>query len=190
MMTLRLLVNARSELEGLSMLARATATLEDTAEGHDGEIVLILDAAPRAHGSLDRAVRSDGRVRAISCSEPDDASRLDVGLFLRPLPVTVAVVGRSTRTVLPDMVPIYGLLLNAGIGAMTTGGDLGNEVRSFLEDGAVFGAGPLCVAGGFSGDPHRSVHERLDAVGFPAIELPASSIKDDPGYNTRPRLVS
>lgn len=132
------------------MVRRAEAALADLSSVPGVEILV--------------SPRSDGRM---------PVARLDAGVFTRPLPDRVIVVGRD-RSCSPAELAFMNTMLDLRpeLSAVTAEACPGLEVAPLLATGGIFAAGPLCQAGGFAGDGRRSVRERLAAVGFASSVLP------------------
>lgn len=177
MTDLRVLVTGRTESHVLSALRRAVALLDDHGRDGSGEIVVATTRTPR-HRALVDAIEADSRVRVLLRHGRDEAELLDAGLFLRPLPTTVAVVSDTSHWV-GDIALVGTLLTTAGVGAVVLGGSGAVEVQDVVRDGGVFAAGPLCTAGGFGehhalvvdGDDQRSLARRLADIGYTTVEL-------------------
>lgn len=147
---LRLLIVAEDAREERDMVGRAEAALADLSRVPDAEIVV--------------SPRSDGRLAV---------ARLDAGLFTRPLPDRVVVVGRDRSCSPAELAFLNTMLdLRPELSAVTAAPCPGLELAPLLEHGGIFGGGQLCQAGGFAGDGRRSVRERLTAVGFASAILP------------------
>lgn len=131
------------------------------------EEVELLELAHRVAGASGVGVRrvpADGR---------SDAARLDDALFARPLADQLVVVGREAPCDLGDLGDLGDLRFLTEVlsrrwdlAAVTTGGDTGPSVDEVIAFGGAFRAGPLCQAGGFTGDGERSLHDRLADLGF------------------------
>lgn len=111
----------------------------------------------------------------------DPLARLDEGLFTRPLPDRLVVVGRHRSCTSAVIARLAGALDGPSASCAVTAvappvaGDAG-----LLEMGAGFRGGPLCQAGGFTGDGRRDVHDRLVAIGFESIAVLAPSVQQVP----------
>lgn len=171
MAELRLLVTGRTQDHILARLHEAITIADDHAHDGDVEIVVIRSSSLRGASALDRVVLQDPRTRMVTNDGHDHVDHLDVGLFLRPLPTTVAVVGDTTAW-LRDMILIAGMIERAGVGAAITRDARHHVARTLLGHGGVFAAGPLCTAGGFSGHgAPGSIQDRLEWLGFTTLEL-------------------
>lgn len=174
--TLRMLVTGRTESQVLCSLRRATSVLDDEVDGHCAEVVVLTRWTPRDR-RLVATIERHPRVRHLR-RRGGDAELLDAGLFLRPLPATVAVVGERGSTWVPDIAPIGWLLADAGVGAVVVA-STSVGTREILRDGGVFAAAALCTAGGFAPRSRgatpggeRSLVDRLDALGYATVTLP------------------
>lgn len=145
---LRMLIVAGDATQEIEMVGRASAALD--LVGRDGEVV----RSPRHRGLV-------------------PVARLDVGLFTRPLPDRLVVVGRDQRCTPSALASMLRTLdLAPDVCAVTQGGGRGPGVDSLLEAGGAFRGGPMCQAGGFAGDGRRGLAERLAQLGFSSIVLP------------------
>lgn len=174
MTDLRVLVTGRTEAHIVSRLRRATEVLRHDLDAGDAEVVVMTRSAPRHRSRLATAIAASSGIRHIAGHGTDEAHLLDIGLHLRPLPTVVAVVGDRSHW-LPDVLISFPLLLGAKVAAAVAHDAHDIRVRGVLRQGGVFAAGPLCVAGGFSGDGQRPIAERLAALGYSTLELPSSS---------------
>jgi hypothetical protein len=182
MTPVRLLVTGRTENQVLRSLERARAVLDDGL-GHGGsEIVIVTRAAPRRHSVLDRVSDADDRVRLLVGHGWGAAHMLDVGLFLRPMPTMVGIVGTESDWS-RDLTLVAPRLLTAGVGAAVRYEAIGGGIEPLLRHGGLFAPGPLCAAGGFVGDGVRSIAERLESIGFATLELAsAGSVPTSSGH--------
>lgn len=146
---LRLLIVAEDARGERDMVGRAEAALADLAGVPDVEILV--------------SPRSDGRL---------PVARLDAGVFTRPLPDRIVVVGRDRSCAPAELAFLNTMLdLRPELSAVTAGRCPGQELGPLLALGGIFRGGPLCQAGGFAGDGRRSVQDRLTAMGFASTVL-------------------
>lgn len=176
-----MLVTGRTEAHILSRLRRAREALRHDLDAGKAEIVMITPSAPRHHSQLAARIAASSGVRLITGHGLDEAHLLDIGLHLRPLTTVVAVVGERSHW-LPDVLVSFPLLMGAEVAAAVPHDAHDLRVRGVLRQGGAFAAGPLCVAGGFSGDGQRPIAERLAALGYSTLEMPSSSSR----YRARP----
>lgn len=171
MRDLRILVTGRTERDLLSSLQRAVLAVTTNGEDLDAvDIVLISHTDLRRGGRLAAAVTDEPRVRVHIDRRIGDLHMLDVGLYVRPLPAAVAVLGDRSSWAL-DAALAMPTLIDAGVGAVVPYGTCVEDVALLLRHGAVFAAGPLCAAGGFAGDGVRSILDRLGGLGYATVEL-------------------
>lgn len=157
---LRLLVVAEDDTSQRLMVRRARAALEEMTSGDAAEIVV----SPRGTGL-------------------HPVARLDAGLFTRPLPDRLLVVGSDPSCSPAEMAFLDTVLdLRPELSAATLDPVLSIDVESLLALGGIFRGGPLCQAGGFAGDGRRSIADRLAAMGFASAVLPGA-----PPVDIRPR---
>jgi hypothetical protein len=171
MTTVRMLVTGRAESHLLLGLHRAQSALDGGVGDGDHEIVVIAGSRPRRGTLLASTIERDPRVRLVTTNTRSRSHMLDIGLFLRPLPSAVAIVGSGSPW-LADMALVAPMLVPAGIGAAVAYDPRALRVDPLMRHGGVFAAGPLCAAGGFVGDGVRPVPERLESIGFATMELP------------------
>lgn len=145
---LRLLIVALDAGQEAEMVGRASDALDWL--GPDAELLV--------------AARTPG-VAAVS--------RLDGGLFTRPLPDRLLVVGRDVSCS-PRALTLLNEALDVGpdLGAVMRCPGTRDGVHTALEYGGAFRGGPMCQAGGFAGD--RPFSDRLGDVGFPSTHLAAT----------------
>lgn len=186
---LRVLVTGRTEAHILSRLRRATEVLWDDLDALEAEIVVITRNAPHRRSRLASVSAGTPGVRLVTGHGLDEAHLLDIGLHLRPLPTVVAVIGERSSW-LPDVLVSFPLLLGAEVAAAVPHDAHDIRVRGVLRQGGVFAAGPLCVAGGFSGDGQRPIAERLATLGYSTLELPSPSSGDRAGAHRGPLPVA
>lgn len=180
MSTLRILVTGRTEHDLVTSLHRATAAVAASGDDLDAtEVVVLSHVAPRSDGTLWRAATETPGVELRCRPGALDARLLDVGLFARPLPTAVAVLGDSSSWAL-DAALITPALVGAGVGAVVPAGACDRHLSCLLHRGGVFAAGPLTVAGGFAGPGSATIRSRLHRVGYATLELPAT-----PGLSDR-----
>lgn len=105
------------------------------------------------------------------------AERLDALLYDRPLAETMVVVDRDLVGRPIDLrALIVAIQENSQVAAVMLGVDLGPSMEEVVSYGGAFRCGPLCQAGGFVGDGRRSIHSRLEGVGFRTAVLPESFV--------------
>jgi hypothetical protein len=122
---------------------------------------------------LAREVEPDAEVVVVPGAGRDLESRLDRALWERPLADRFVVVGRLGHCRPRDLRFLCEVLLDErGLAAVTTGADLGPSIDDVVIFGGAFRTGPLCQAGGFTGDGRRSLHDRLESIGFRTAVLP------------------
>jgi hypothetical protein len=141
---LRLLVVAEDPARERDMVRRAEAAREELFPVPEVDIVV----SPRTDGLL-------------------DVARLDAGLFTRPLPDRLIVVGRHPSCTPKELVFLDTMLdLRPDLSAVVAAEVSGPGIDALLAHGGIFRGGPLCQVGGFAGDGRRSVRSRIEAFGF------------------------
>lgn len=142
------------------------------------EIVVVASGPweQRRSPHLARVAAPGASVRLIRHDGGALADRLDEVLFARPL-VDLLIVAGPTALARPGGIRaiIDVLRIDRSLAAVAIDAELGTEPADLLAAGAGFRAGPLCQAGGFTGDG-GALHERLRRVGFPSAVLPAAAL--------------
>lgn len=107
--------------------------------------------------------------------------RLDAGLFLRPLPEQVIVVGRDATFSAAEVCFVLFLLeLRSDLAAITSDSEVPNEAEMIAQYGGAFRAGALLSAGAFRGDGRRRLHARLTSLGYDTVAmLPTGALSED-----------
>lgn len=103
------------------------------------------------------------------------AARLDCGLYTRPLPDRLVLVGRDrscSAAVIADLAT--SLRRSPELVAVTVGAPVVSSLGELVDLGAAFRGGPVCQAGGFGGDACGPVQDRLAALGFVYAQVHAS----------------
>lgn len=113
------------------------------------------------------------RIRTVA-PEVGERDRLEVGLFDRPLPDRLLVLGRGVHAW--DEVKFLSMVLHrhpsaAGIISAARPGTA--DARTLLTHGGVFMASALCAAGGFASDDARALRTRLNEAGHGLVTLTA-----------------
>lgn len=145
---LRLLIVAQDAGQEAEMVGRASDALDWL--GSDAEVLVTARTAG---------------VAAVT--------RLDGGLFTRPLPDQLLVVGRDASCSPRALtLLIEALDVDPDLGAVMRCVGSRDDVHSALEYGGAFRGGPMCQAGGFDGA--RPFTERLVEVGFASTHLAAT----------------
>lgn len=170
---LRLLIVPECASEARALLARCrrVASRRDIDEV---EIVLVMDEGGVV-SPLARLARPEIRVVQVPAATPM-VERLDAGLFLRPLPDQLIVVGRDPACSSAEMFFLVMLLeLRPDLAAIATDHDGPDPTAGVLVHGGAFRPGALVSAGGFAGDGRRPLPVRLDSLGYDTIVLPVSA---------------
>ena len=147
---LRLLVVAEDRVRERDMVRRAAAAMAELSSVPDVEVMV----SSRAGGLL-------------------PVARLDAGLFTRPLPDRVLVVGSAPSCSASELAFLNTMLdLRPELSGVVAAACPGPGVGTLLTHGGIFRGGLLCQAGGFAGDGRRSVRDRLEALGSRCVVLP------------------
>lgn len=102
--------------------------------------------------------------------------RLDAGLFLRPLPDPLVVVGYEPSCSSAQMCFLSSFLeFRRDLAGVTTGGESSATTEGIVRHGGAFRTGALLSAGGFLGDGRRPLHERLVSLDYQTMALPTSN---------------
>lgn len=109
----------------------------------------------------------------------DDHQRLELGLFTRPLPDRLLVLGRGAEAWEGLMFLSMVLYRRPGVAGITSRspGRPADE-RALLAHGGIFDTGALCAVGGFVGTDGRPLQHRLRQLGHSLLELTAPSISE------------
>lgn len=150
-------------------MLRLLVVADDPRTEHDmaRRAAAALDLLP---GVPDAEVVVSQRARGRSAVE-----RLDAGLFTRPLPDRLLVVGRRASCSPTELAFLHHMLdLRPELCAVTAAESAGRGVDALLGLGAIFQGGPACQAGGFAGDARGSIVERIERLGFAHALVPAA----------------
>ena len=144
----------------------------------------LIVVAQEARGERDMVRRAESALAGLGGSAAEvvvsprgdgrgAAARLDAAVFTRPLPDRVVVVGRDPSCSPAEIAFLDTVLdLRPELSAATVAACPGADLAPLLVLGGVFRGGPLCQAGGFTGDGRRSVADRIEALGFASAVLP------------------
>lgn len=118
-------------------------------------------------------------------------ARLDEGLYTRPLPDGLVVLGRHASCSSAVIARLAAALQSRpDLCAVTAAATTLVSDEELVMYGAAFRSGALCQAGGFVGDGHRSVRERLGAIGFGPVATLSPRPRPDAMRADRPVPVS
>lgn len=169
---LRLLVTSKRPCDIRDSLTRCRCFASQWGVD-DVEVVLVVDDG----AAVSRVEPLGGpEIRLVPVTVTTTmVDRLDAGLFLRPLPDSLVVVGYEPACSSAQMCFLSSLLeFHRDLAGVTTGGESSATTEGMVRHGGAFRTGALLSAGGFLEDGRGPLHERLVSLGYQTMALPTS----------------